>query len=235
MNLLELNDIILYGKKSVCKIPMITDEDLILFKKAINISPTVLKIFESTNDSNSFFAVCPDVKKIVGASKAVECFYAVKLGYYMKNVPMRLIYIINELNTSYQEKYVNVALNSAIPLLSNYAKCRYTTEDGKEIDLKTVIENVYGRSIKLINSSVRKVEYDDAVELYVPDDKGKNGRVALLCSNMAKMLSPDDCEKVYYNRSLGITLKTSTGEIPIRTLGNRLGITKDEFDLRECV
>ena len=195
----------------------------------------MLKVFESTDDSNSFFAVCPGVKKIVGAFKSVECFYATKLGYYMKNVPMRLVYILNKLNISHQAKYVNVALNSAIPLLSNYAKCKYTAEDGTELDIKSVIENVYGRSIKLINSSMRKVEYDDAVELYVPDEKGKAGRVALLCPSMAKMLSPEDCEKVYYNHSLGITLRTNNGEIPIRTLGNRLGITRDEFDLRECI
>jgi hypothetical protein len=226
MNLLELNDAILYGKKKEVSIPVISSEDLQLFKRTIATSAYIKKLFESTDDANSFFAVCADIKQVVGAKKCVECFYACKTGFYMKGIPAKLVYILQKVVKEYGKDFPNMALNGSIQYIKPYVNCLFVVDD-KQYDVKDVIENIYGKPIKLINTSVRKVDYGSTSEVYVSDVE----RVAIMPDGISGTMSQEDCEKLTYCTEYGIML----GDIPVRTLGNRLGITKDDFDLRECI
>lgn len=226
MNLLELNDAILYGRKKEISIPIISSEDLQLFKRTIAISAYNRKLFDSTDDANSFFAVCSDIKQIVGAKKCVECFYACKTGFYMKGIPAKLVYVLQKMTKEYGKEFPNVALNGSIQYIKPYVNCLFTV-DNKQYDVKDVMENIYGKPIKLINTSVRKVAYGTVSEVYISDAE----RVAIMPGGISDTMSQEDCEKLTYSTEYGIML----GDIPVRTLGNRLGITKDDFDLRECI
>jgi hypothetical protein len=225
-SLLELNDSIIYGKKKKTVVPEITNDDLILFKRALQCSSKIKAVYNQTEDANSFFATFPDVKKVIGSRKCVECFYACKMDYYMAGIPAKLLYIVNKMVTESDKKYINVAMNTAVQLLKPYANCSFAC-DGEAYTLKDVIENVCGNSIKLINTSVRKIQVGKDWEVYIPDVS----RVAIMPDGIAGMLSQEDCEHLSFNLDKGIML----GDIPMRTLGDRLGITKDDFDLRECV
>lgn len=168
MNLLELNDAILYGKKKEVSIPVISSEDLQLFKRTIATSAYIKKLFESTDDANSFFAVCADIKQVVGAKKCVECFYACKTGFYMKGIPAKLVYILQKMVKEYGKDFPNMALNGSIQYIKPYVNCLFVVDD-KQYDVKDVIENIYGKPIKLINTSVRKVDYGSTSETYTSD------------------------------------------------------------------
>lgn len=226
MNLLEMNDAILYGKKKKTIVPVVTADDLTLFKKTIAMSARIKSMYEQTDDANSFFAIFPGVKQIVGAKKCVECFYACKLGYIMHGIPAKLVYVLTKMFNENGKQFVNKAMSTALPLLKPYVNCAFEYNE-ESYDLKDVIENICGQSVKLLNTSVRKVKSGSAWEVFIP----VANRVAILPDGMADMLSQDDCERLSFDTNKGIVLN----DIPVRTLGNRLGITRDDFDLRECV
>lgn len=227
MNLLELNDAILYGEKTKIVTPKLSQDMLSTFQSLISSGQRIRMFYDQTDDVNSFFSLFPDVKQIVGTRVCVECFYACKLGYFMEGVPTKLTYIVQKMLSGEDNKlYVNRSMNAAVQLLTPYSNCEYEIA-GECYTMKDVVENVVGSPIKLINSSVRKVKVRDVWEVFVPDAN----RVALLPDGIGSSLSMDDCENLRYVRDLGIALN----DIPIRTLGNRVGIVRDDFDLRECV
>jgi hypothetical protein len=226
MNLLELNDAILYGKKKDTVVPTITEEDLKLFKRTVATSRIINSMFTNTDSADSFFSLCPDVKQIVGGKKCIDCFYACKLGYYMPGISTKLVYIVNKMFKENDKRFVNKAMNTAVPLLRPYVNCAFKYNEDT-YTVKDVIENICGHPVQLLNSSVRKISVGDTSEVYIPDVE----RVALVPEGIAGMFSQDDCEQLSFNIDKGIMLN----EWPIRTLGNRLGITRDDFDLRECI
>lgn len=226
MNLIELNDIILSKKKEHTDVYRVTDEDIELFQKVVFMEKSSKVLFEQVDDSNYFFGVYPDIKKIIGSNKCVECFYAIKLGRWMDGIPIKLQYILRKVFETYDRKYVNVGLNSAVGLLKNYASLSFDV-DGEEYTIKDVIENVCNSTVKLLNSSVNKVQIGNVYEIYIPDAE----RVALIPYDIGSKLSYEDCDRLRFDIKTGITFRG----IPIRTFGDRLGITKDDFDLRECI
>lgn len=226
MTLLELNDKIESSQKTKIEPVHYTQNDLELFNKTINTSVTIKAAYDQTDDANSFFAKFPDVRKIVGSKVCVECFYACKLGYYMQGIPTKLVYIVDKIFKEYDKEYVNVAMNAAIPLLSPYAISEFDYV-GESYTLKDVIENFVGRSITLLTTSVPKVKVKDAWEVYIPTTK----RVAILPDDIGSAISLDDCEKLDYDKDAGLVLQG----IPLRTMGDRLGVTLSDYDLRQCV
>lgn len=226
MNLLEMNTEIIFGKKTKCSVPELTEEHLIQFKKLINISKSILATFESIDDANSFFTMYPDIKVVLGSSICVEAFYACKLGYYYKGIPTKLVYILNKTFKENDNKHINTALNTAINLIKPYISNVYEY-NGEDYTVKDIIENVVGTSINLITDSKRKIKCSDCWEVYIPDIE----RVALFPNDIADMFGYADCEKLYFTVEKGIMFNDTV----VRTLGNRLGITKNDFDLRDCV
>ena len=226
MTLVEFNDILEYGEKKSTSVPVITQNDLELFQKTINMSIRVSNTYDNTDDANSFFALYPDVKKIVGSAICVECFYACKLGYFMHAIPSKLVYIVNKMLKENDRVYINKAINTAVQLLKPYVYCSFDYA-GESYTVKDVIENLAGHSIKLITSSLHKVKVNDDWEVYIPDvDK-----IALLPDGIGGPISLEDCESLTFDKEKGIML----GDIPIRTIGNRIGLTRDDFDLRDCL
>lgn len=241
MNLIDLNDRINLGNKantlknvpkrtmdamSTCRWVEITDDDILLFQSLLNISNDIVNTFNNTDDVNSFLSVFPDIKEICGSNVVVECFYAVKLGYYVKGVPTKLLYILKKAFEKEESvKYPNTILARCIGLIKPYTMKFYETDTGK-VTLKDIIENFTGYTIKLLTDSTTLVKTNGYYELWVPDAE----RVAILPEDIAKMLSEDDCDNIRFDLSKGLVLH----DIPLRTFNGRIGITHDEFDLREC-
>lgn len=223
MNLVEMNDAILVSNKFLQKVPEITDDKIIEFKRLLKISSRIEAAYEETEDSNSFFSLFPDIKKIIGASLCVEIFYAVKTGFYYSGVPSKLVYILHKLFTDKKFKSVNMSLNSGITYLQLYCKSCWEYK-GQTVDMRNVIENVLGRPVTLLTSSVPKTNANGLCEIWIQNVE----RVALLPDNIFEKLSYQDCEKVEYTPD-GLSLNG----ILLRTFNDRLGVVKDDFDLRE--
>lgn len=226
MDLLELNSKILSRKRVEVTPAEFTDDDVKLFTELIGTSPQMLNVFQGVEDSSIFYKTYPDMRKIFGTAKSVEMFYAIKSGSYVKGVPAKLVYIIDKMFKEYDKGFINCAINAAVPLLAPYASDVYIVGDTKH-KLRTLLEGAVGRDIKLITDECRKVDYDDYSEVYIPDVK----RVAVLPKDIADAITLPDCEKLNYNPKLGVCL----ADIPLRGFNGRLGITTDDFDLRECI
>lgn len=225
MNLVEMNEAILTANKTLQKVPSFTQEHIMEFKRLLKISSRIESSYEDTEDSNSFFSMFPDIKKILGTSVCVEVFYATKTGFYYNGIPAKLVYILSKLFMSGSYKSVNTAINSAVRILSIYAKSSWDYS-GTELNMKDVIENIIGKPITLLTASVPKTESNGLYELWVPNVE----RVALLPDYIFEKLSYQDCERVEYTTE-GLALNGML----LRTFQDRLGIVKDDFDLRECL
>lgn len=232
MNLIEFNDKQLAGKKEIkgFKNP-VTVEDIEMFQKLIHMQKDIENSFNLTDDSNSFFAAYPDIKKIMGNEVGTECFYACKLNSLFQGVPNRIVYIIKKSVNYFKSVNPNKILNSVLPYISAYAEVEFT--DGEETFIvKDILENVIGKPCQLITDSVRKVyggkndicEWD---EVWVPTANC----VALLPKDISDLISLEDCRRLDYDSKLGVHLDN----VPLRTFNNRIGITKYEFDLREAI
>ena len=228
MNLIELNEKIMSssGKKEVI-VPPITDDDVSTFVKILSISSTIKDAANAYDDANSFFKAYPHIRDVVGKGKCVEVFYGYKLGVAYCEIPNKLAYIIKMArNEENNEELPNVALARVVNLLKTYADSSYKTESGV-LTVKSIIDNVYGRDVKLLTDGTRKVKNGSLWEIWVPDIE----RVAIVPEDIALMLSFDDLCSLHYDFKLGIAL----GDKPLRTFGDRIGITRNDFDLRECI
>lgn len=225
MNLIEFNNALLYSKKKQKSINVITTEEVKQFQELLLIGKDVMNTFDSLEDSQSFYITYPSIKKIMGKN-AVECFYASKLKMLYKGVPNKLIYILLKAIKKYGKDNINLALNSVIDYVKSYAEDEYTYDD-ETYSVKDIIESLTGHSVKLITDSVRAVQVNDYYEVWIPDVC----KVALIPEDIVKSIDSKDLENLEYSSTLGIHLNG----VPLRTFNDRLGVTKNDFDLRECV
>lgn len=226
MNLLEFNDKVLISKKDTVNVPKFDKDKLIEFKELIAIDDRIVNTFEHIDDSNAFYKIYPDVKKVLGAKICVEVFYACKLGFYYDGVSSKLVYILSKAIKDYGKDYPNLTINTAIKLLKTYAGAQYKY-NGDIIGVKDILDNLFGRNIQLLTSAKKKVKAGDCWEVYIPGIE----RVALMPEDIASMISYGDCDKLSFDINTGIML----GDIPVRTLNGRVGIVRDDFDLRQCI
>ena len=93
---------------------------------------------------------------------------------------------------------------------------------------KDVIENILGHACKLLTTSELCVDVSGVSELYVPNIDA----VALVPTEMLDGITDlDDYRSVVYDKNIGLTIKGQT----IRTMGGRVGLTKNDLDLRGCL
>ena len=223
MKLIEFNEK-LSAKEGYTEVNVsrITEEDIELFKSLLVINDNFKKAFEDTNSATIFFTQAPFIKEIVGNKIAVEVFYACKAGFYFEGVPAKLTYELSEVFKLYPDGLPNAAILSCKNSLQSYL---LKTFNGNT--LLDIIENIYGKPFKLIINGVFKVRNGDFTELYVPNVD----RVAIIPNDIAESISFEDCADISYEKDLGVCVKG----MPIRRFGRRLGVTKDEFDLREVI
>lgn len=226
MNLLEFNDRVMISKKKTVSVPDFDNDKLIEFKELLAISPNMKNVFSAVDDSNAFFKMFPDVKKVIGAKICAEVFYACKLGYYYDGIPSKLVYILNKAVKNCGRDFANLTVNSAVNLLRTYASAQYRY-DGSTICVKDVLDNVFGKSVDLLTTAKMKIKTGDVWEVFIPDVE----RVALMPDDIASMISYGDCDKLSFDINKGIML----GDVPVRTMNGRVGITRNDFDLRECI
>lgn len=227
MNLVEMNKAIMSKRRTeILMKNQITQEDIMLFYDMLSISKNIQSLFDSVDDSNTFFKIYPDFKKVLPNGKAVECFYAIKKGNIWEGVPMRLVYIITKAFENNGKDLVNRALNTATGLITPYASDTYIFGE-ESLTVKDIIDNIVGKNVKLLTLSNPIVKYKDCVEVFVPNAN----RVAVLSGDIAEYVTVDNCDTLQWDKVNGLTIEG----IPLRTLNNRLGITRDDFDLRECI
>lgn len=229
MTLLEFNDLLLVNPNRIeVKVPTVTQDMCDIFRRIVASSRTMQNVYDMTDDANSFFYMFPDVKKLLGTGTCVEVFYACKLKFVYDGVPSKLVYIVNKMFSECGTIAVNSAINRTLPLLKPYVNDVYNV-DGKSVTVKDVIENIAGFPIKLLTSSVPKVKATNCFEVYVRNVE----RVALLSPAIAKLLPYAECEKIKFDRELGLVI--GDGDVILRCLCGALGIVKNDFDLTNCL
>lgn len=211
-------------KTEWCKI---SEEEVNIFADMLRISKTVLDEYSVGDDANAFLKKYPAFARVLGSDKAVECFYAYRLGFSFNGVPNKLVYILDTVNKMSDGTKPNVAIWRGSNYVSRYADKTFVTPDGEEYTVKDVIDNVFGQNVKLLNDFDNKASIENGFEIYVKECD----RIALLPTDIGEQLSNEDIQKITYSTKSGLML----GDIPLRTFNGRLGVTFDDFDLRECL
>lgn len=237
MNLADFNNRISedVDQLELLKVPPITNANVKTFLSTIAASNSVVSVFKATDNVASFYDKCKvadaieigeDVAPTATERRAalIEIFYAAKLGYYLKGVPSRLVYILHKAKEMGWTPYVNRQLERVLPLIQTYAEKYF--EGTEKYNVQDVINSEWRINANLLTNVNFKIEYEDGWEVWLP----KVERVAVLPKDMGEMLSFKDCERIEYDTRNGLTLDGT----PLRVLGARIGVTKDDFDLREC-
>lgn len=227
MNLLELNEIVA-GKYpndggNSKQIRCITADEFEDFRAMLTVDPVIRDFFMKTETASEFYEHVELAEKYIDKEIKEDVFYAAKLGFFYEGIPSKLVYILRKAIRKYQSP--NLALTAIdTRLIAKYLKPGALPEG---ITIKQVIESILGKSFDLITQYRRKVRYRDWYEVYVPNVD----RVILLPNDLAQLIeSLDDLENVNYKKDVGVCVY----DIPIRIMGSKVGVTTDEFDLREC-
>lgn len=227
MSLLDINNQLLKEATEDMKPSyVVTQDDVQELQSILDINQTIFNIFKGTNSAKDFFKSFPDIKTVIGSQKSSDVFYALKLGYALNGIPGKLVYAISTVFQSQENKYPNLAIWKLQSELKPYVGKNIVTDEGK-YTLKDVIENIYGKSINLISDIQYKVTNDDCNEVYIAG----TDRIALIPNDLGGALSDDNCRNLEYEPKLGIVLNST----PIRRLNGRLGVTLDDYDLREVL
>lgn len=224
MNYLEVSNNILYGKKILVK-SALDESSIDTLRNIISISPGIQSAFNLTDDADSFMKMYPDIRRVISTSKLIEAFYALKLGYYLEGVPSKLVYVIENAVKTFGKDNINYTLSSITPFLNIYATSKFEC-DNNTYTLKGVVENIVGSSVSLLSYASPKVKSNGCYEVYVKDIN----QVVLLPNDIGEEIPMVDVDKIVYNKEVGLTIN----DVPLRCFGDRVGITKSEFDLREC-
>ena len=229
MTLLELNKLIdgkwakdVEARKSVIKTA--TPEQFKTFRKYLAINDAYRDLITKTDSSTEFFESCPLLLSAVDEDVAEDLFYAMKLGFMYNDVPSRLVY--------YLQKAMRMAEspNLAISMLSGSEMKKYLRPGAiaSDITVKQILTNLFGCEFKLLTTATRKVRFNDWYEVYV----NNTDRVVLLPEDIAEAVdSREDLKNVNFKENVGVCVY----DMPLRTFGNRLGITTDDYDLRGCI
>lgn len=229
MTLLELNSII-SGKykeewKNNKKIRTIERDELDSFKRLLAISDVYQQaIIKQTESDEEFYEAYPLLAEVVPKEIQEDVFYAVKLGFFFEGVPCKLVYLLKKALMQYDT--VNVAISS----IDTRAWGRFLKAGSlsNNVTIQRIIENLKGSQVSLLNEFNRKVDAGKGLyEIYVEN----TDRVVVVPEDIANVIeSIDDLRNVNYVKGVGVCVY----ETPLRTMSGRVGITVDEYNLRDC-
>lgn len=195
------------------------------------VAPGIQEFFNKEENSKNFFNNSKTTldlltnKNIPGL--ATDVFYAVKCGKYYKGVSPKLVYLLSQ---SWSEfKAPNLALTQIDNLLVNALVQKDRLP--KDRSIKDVLSAIIGFDFKVLSEVRRKVVTGDIAEFLIGMDDG-SFRIAVCNKELISEIdSYDDLLKIKYSQDKGIMF----GDIPIRTFGNYIGVTKHDFDLRSLI
>lgn len=226
MKTIELFESIYSKAGKDVEFPVITKDDVDKFHSLLEINSCIKVAFDETDSATSFYNAFPDIKKLIGTPIASEVFYAYKLGHFYTGIPNKLVYVLFTTFKTTDFTLPNLVIWKVSKELDKFADKIYNYED-KKFTVKSIIENVYGKSANIISESSYKCLNDGFYEVYISNVD----RIAILPKDIGEALSDEDCRRLEYDKNKGIVL----GDTPIRRLNGRLGITLDDFDLRGVI
>jgi len=179
--------------------------------------------FQLTESVKEFTDACPIVKAFFKREVLEEVFYATKAGYFFEGVPSRLTYLLKKALQSYDTPNKALASINGSRLIP-YLKQGILPEG---VTVKTVVNNICGYDVRLLTEAKLAVQNMNTIEVYVPNVD----MVLVLPKEYENAVgSRSDLETVYYEKGRGVLIR---GQL-FRTMYGKLGITRTDFDLREC-
>ncbi len=206
---------------TVKKVPEITDEMRFTWKQVLSAIPHIRQRFELYDEDKDFFGEFPDFEK--SGIKSQELFYQSKLGYYIEGIPSKVVYILQKAIKELGSDTPNTTLYSVYGILLPFAYNKYQHKD-KELNLLDIVFAIFKHKFEPLTS--RRKSYGD--EFYVYDD------------NLIAILPEDIQEKVKgkeikFDKKLGLYIEEGDSKSLLRLMNGRIGVTKNDLDLRESI
>jgi hypothetical protein len=190
------------------------------FIEILSVSQDLVKsALDNTDDAKMFYKMFPVFEEI--DCKDEEAFYEFKLGYKIDGVPSRLVYILSCAIKKYGTEFPNMTLQSVYRSLVIYDDY-YFVNNGEEILLSDVIYFMFKYKFDLLTARRLRT----GVETYIPNAD----RVALIPDDMIQETS----KEISWDIDKGLVAAKGGSVVILRTVGNRLGVTTDDFDLRKA-
>lgn len=190
------------------------------FIEILSVSPDLVKVaVDNTDDAKEFYKKFPVFEEI--GSKDEEAFYEFKLGKKIDGVPSRLVYILQRAIDVYGTEYPNLTLQSVYKSLVMYDDY-YFINNGEEILLSDIIYFMFKHKFDLLTA--RRLR--SGVEVYIPNAD----RVALIPKDILSKVEGT----VQWDTDKGLMGNVDKQFVILRTVGDRLGVTGDDFDLRKA-
>lgn len=228
MKLLELLDLcdgkfknVEETKQSKSKKRLCTLDEFNTFKEWLAFNEIYLYGLKDTEESDEFYAAYEFLRELTPDEIKEDVFYATKVGYILEGVPSKLVFILKKALSKY--KTPNVALSA----IDRRLLSKYLTKDSLPagITIRLIMEDILGCTITLLSEYKKSIRYRDVFEVYVEN----TDRVLVIPESMGDYVqTQQDLENVSYVKDLGVCLYDK----PMRTLGGKLGVVTDEYDLR---
>lgn len=206
---------------TVKKVPEVTDEMRQTWREVLSAIPTVRQRFELYDEDKDFFGEFPDFEK--SGIKSQELFYQNKLGYFIEGVPSKIVYILQKAIKELGSDEPNTTLYSVYGILLPFAYDKYNHK-GTEMNLLDIVYAVFKHKFEPLTNR-RKSSGD---EYYVYD------------SNLIAILPKDIQESVKgyeikFDKKVGLYIEVDGERTLLRTMNKRIGVTRNDLDLRESL
>lgn len=226
MTLTEFNDAEYMSVKNEVTPVSLDNDDLSYYQCLINSCKSVKRYFDACDTASVFGKAFPDIVSLYGKTKFKEAFYAIKNNGNYKGVPNEFVYLVNKGIQLHGKEHPNRVLNSIMKYLKPYKGVKWVSSYGEWTPTE-VVTDMIDKSYQPITSAIRANKLDNYSEVYISNV----GEVALIPNVILMQIATDDLSKITYDKKAGLSLDDK----PLRTYNPYLGITRDDFDLREVM
>lgn len=196
---------------------LVTDEDVDKFNslKAIHASYTAR--LNLTEDYKQYYNWCP-LMRLMDDEVQEDVFYTVKLGYYIPNVPSKLVYLLDKCLKKYPP-------NKAVEVIDKRLLQKYFKKGALPCSIKDIMEYIYGSPISFVQEFKPVVLNKGDYEVLVKSED----KILIPYSDLGKSLisNPGAVETITWK---GNQVGLCIGDTPIRGILNR--DLPDDYDHR---
>lgn len=205
----------------VKQLQQVTDEMRKTWKEVLSAIPHVKQRFELYDEDKDFFGEFPDFQH--SGVKSQELFYQNKLGYYIEGVPSKVIYILQKAIKELGSDCPNTTLYSVYGILFPFAYNKYSHK-GEDLNLLDIVFAVFKHKFEPLTNR-RKSSGD---EFYVYDEN----LIAILPKDIQEQVKGKD---IKFDKKLGLYIEDGGNKSLLRLMNGRIGVTRNDLDLRDSI
>lgn len=206
---------------TVKKVQEVTPDMQRKWKEVLSAIPHIRQRFELYEEDKDFFGEFPGFEE--AGIKSQELFYQNKLGYHIEGIPSKVVYILQKAVKEIGTDAPNTALYSVYGILFPFAYNKYEHK-GEELNLLDIVFAIFKHKFEPLTN--RRKSYNEEFYIY-----GEN-LIAILPKNIQEEVRGKD---IKFDKKIGLYIEENGERQLLRLMNGRIGVTRNDLDLRECI